>query len=117
MKNGLILKITRRTVQYYDTRGILAPSALTEGGRRLYSDDELKKLKTICFLRERGFSRQTLCRSLRRRETDDRIDRVAFCGHFDRESVARRPDRQRRTAVLRFAERFLIRRRRQRQHA
>ena len=44
--------VTVRTVQYYDTRGILIPSALSEGGRRLYSDDDLKRLKVICFLRE-----------------------------------------------------------------
>ena len=44
--------VTVRTVQYYDTRGILIPSALSEGGRRLYSEDDLKRLKVICFLRE-----------------------------------------------------------------
>ena len=48
--------ITVRTVQYYDTRGILVPSELTEGGRRLYTDDDLRKLKTICFLRNLDFS-------------------------------------------------------------
>lgn len=48
--------ITVRTVQYYDTRGILIPSELTEGGRRLYSDDDLRKLKIICFLRGLDFS-------------------------------------------------------------
>ena len=44
--------VTVRTVQYYDTRGILIPSDLSEGGRRLYSDDDLKRMKVICFLRE-----------------------------------------------------------------
>ena len=44
--------VTVRTVQYYDTRGILIPSELSEGGRRLYSEDDLKRLKIICFLRE-----------------------------------------------------------------
>jgi len=44
--------VTVRTVQYYDTRNILVPSALTEGGRRLYSEDDLKRMKIICFLRE-----------------------------------------------------------------
>ena len=44
--------VTVRTVQYYDTRGILIPSELSEGGRRLYSEDDLKRLKVICFLRE-----------------------------------------------------------------
>ena len=46
--------VTVRTVQYYDTRGILTPSALSEGGRRLYSEDDRKKLRIICFLRDLG---------------------------------------------------------------
>ena len=44
--------VTVRTVQYYDKRDILKPSELTEGGRRLYSEDDVKRMKTICFLRE-----------------------------------------------------------------
>ena len=46
--------VTVRTVQYYDKRGILTPSALSEGGRRLYSDGDLSRMKVICFLRELG---------------------------------------------------------------
>lgn len=37
--------VTVRTVQYYDTRGILIPSEISEGGRRLYSDNDLKRMK------------------------------------------------------------------------
>ena len=48
--------VTVRTVQYYDTRGILVPSELSEGGRRLYSENDLRKMKTICFLRDLGLS-------------------------------------------------------------
>ena len=48
-----LCNVTVRTVQYYDTRGILTPSALSEGGRRLYDDSDLKMLKVICFLRSR----------------------------------------------------------------
>ena len=44
--------VSVRTVQYYDARGILVPSALSEGGRRLYSEEDLKRLKIICFLRQ-----------------------------------------------------------------
>ncbi len=47
-----LCNVSVRTVQYYDTRGILMPSELSEGGRRLYSDDDLSKMKIICFLRE-----------------------------------------------------------------
>ena len=46
--------VTVRTVQYYDSRGILMPSDFSEGGRRLYTEADLKKLKVICFLRELG---------------------------------------------------------------
>ena len=46
--------VTVRTVQYYDTRGILIPAALSEGGRRLYTDDDARRLKIICFLRDMG---------------------------------------------------------------
>ena len=47
-----ICNVSVRTVQYYDTRGILIPSELTDSGRRIYSEDDLKKLKAICLLRE-----------------------------------------------------------------
>ena len=52
--------VTVRTVQFYDQRGILIPSALTEGGRRLYSEDDLKRMKIICFLRDTGLSLDTI---------------------------------------------------------
>lgn len=46
--------VTVRTVQYYDSRGILLPTDFSEGGRRLYTDEDLKKLKVICYLKELG---------------------------------------------------------------
>ena len=46
--------VTVRTVQYYDSRGILVPAELSEGGRRLYSEDNLKRMRVICFLRSLG---------------------------------------------------------------
>ncbi len=49
-----LCNVTVRTVQYYDNRSILSPSTLTEGGRRLYDEDDLKRLKIICFLRDLG---------------------------------------------------------------
>ena len=52
--------VTVRTVQYYDTRGILVPTSLSEGGRRLYSDDDLRRMRVICFLRELGLSIDTI---------------------------------------------------------
>lgn len=48
--------VSVRTVQYYDTRGILVPSELSEGGRRLYSESDLQKMRVICYLREMDLS-------------------------------------------------------------
>ena len=48
--------ISVRTVQYYDDRGLLTPSELSEGGRRLYNDEDVRQLKTICYLRDLDFS-------------------------------------------------------------
>lgn len=48
--------VTVRTVQYYDSRNILVPCELSEGGRRLYSEQDLKRMKIICFLRDAGIS-------------------------------------------------------------
>ena len=57
--------ITVRTGQFYDQKGILVPSSLTEGGRRLYSDEDLKQMKIICFLRDTGLSLDTIGKLLK----------------------------------------------------
>jgi DNA-binding transcriptional MerR regulator/DNA-directed RNA polymerase subunit RPC12/RpoP len=66
--------VTVRTVQYYDNRGILIPSELSEGGRRLYSDEDLKRLKVICFLRELDLSINTIDQLLREEHPEKIID-------------------------------------------
>lgn len=47
-----LCSVSVRTVQYYDNIGILVPSELSEGGRRLYSENDLRKMRVICYLRE-----------------------------------------------------------------
>ena len=49
-------RVSVRTVQFYDSKDLLKPSALTEGGRRLYSDDDLDKLRLICMLKALGLA-------------------------------------------------------------
>lgn len=56
--------VSVRTVQYYDSRSILTPSELSEGGRRLYSEEDLSRLKIICFLRELGLPINSIGRLL-----------------------------------------------------
>ena len=57
--------VSVRTVQYYDSRGILTPGALSEGGRRLYSEADVRRLRIICFLRGIGLSIGSISELLR----------------------------------------------------
>ena len=54
--------VSVRTVQYYDTRGILTPSELTEGGRRLYSEDDLKRMKIMRCCKYSDYKQETALR-------------------------------------------------------
>ncbi|RAV13611.1 MerR family transcriptional regulator [Paenibacillus contaminans] len=53
-------KITVRTLRYYDQIGLLTVSSKTEGGHRLYSEEELKKLQYIQFLKGMGYKLQDI---------------------------------------------------------
>ena len=65
--------VSVRTVQYYDTRSILIPSELSEGGRRLYSEQDLKRMKIICFLRDAGISINSIGELLSQEDPGDVI--------------------------------------------
>ena len=51
-----LCNVSVRTVQFYDQRGVLHPSAESEGGRRIYNDNDLIKLRLICTLKAIGLS-------------------------------------------------------------
>ena len=51
-----LCNVSVRTVQFYDQKGVLHPSAESEGGRRIYNDDDLTKLRIICTLKAIGLS-------------------------------------------------------------
>lgn len=46
--------VSVRTVQYYDEKGLLPPSGLTEGGRRIYTEADTAKLRRIMVLKSLG---------------------------------------------------------------
>lgn len=47
---------TVRTVRFYEEAGVLCPEMRSEGGHRLFSEEELQKLQLIMDLRESGLS-------------------------------------------------------------
>ena len=48
--------VTVRALQYYDREGLFRPSAVSEGGRRLYTDKDIIRLHQILSLKSLGFS-------------------------------------------------------------
>ena len=48
--------VSVRTVQFYDREGIVPPTALSEGGRRIYSEGDLERFRFACLYRSLGFS-------------------------------------------------------------
>lgn len=47
--------VSVRTVQFYDKEGIVSPSALSEGGRRIYNDTDLWDFRLACLYKNLGF--------------------------------------------------------------
>jgi MerR family transcriptional regulator, thiopeptide resistance regulator len=48
--------VSVRTLHYYDEIGLLSPSHRTEGGYRLYAEQDILRLQQIVSLRQLGFS-------------------------------------------------------------
>ena len=68
--------VSVRTVQYYDKRGVLIPSELSEGGRRLYSEEDLSKMKVICFLRNLDVPIESIKKLLKEENSDKVISLI-----------------------------------------
>jgi len=51
-----LCNVSVRTVQFYDTKGLLPPTELSEGDRRLYSDDDLRRFQFVITLKAIGLS-------------------------------------------------------------
>ena len=92
--------VTIRTVQFYDQKGILIPSALSEGGRRLYSEDDLKKMKIICFLRDTGLSLDTIGQLMKEEDPESTISILLV----QQEQVLREEISERREKLNRLEE-------------
>lgn len=51
-----LCNVSIRTAQYYDKENIVKPSELSEGGRRIYTEDDLKRFRCVCLYKALGFS-------------------------------------------------------------
>jgi MerR family copper efflux transcriptional regulator len=59
MQIGLVAELTGlsiRTLRHYEEVGLVTPSARTSGGFRLYTDDDVERLRTIRRMKPLGFT-------------------------------------------------------------
>lgn len=82
--------VTVRTLQYYDSIGLLKPAEVSESGYRYYDENSLDNLRRIIHYKELGFPLRELCAAgmpsskllARRRELErekSRIERMIEC--------------------------------------
>lgn len=62
--------LSRSTLLYYDSIGLLRPIYRTEAGYRLYSDEMRERLRLICSYRETGMSLKEIASVLDRKSPD-----------------------------------------------
>lgn len=60
--------LSLRTVRYYEEMGLVSPQARTDGGFRLYGQDEIDRLELIKRMKPLGFSVQEMCELLDSRD-------------------------------------------------
>ncbi len=92
--------ISIRTVQYYDTRGILSPRETSEGGRRLYTEKDLETMEIICFLRGLGLSLESI-RTLLKEENSEE---VIFLLLEEQETLLKREIQEKQEQATRIGE-------------
>ena len=51
-----LYSISTRTIQYYDKKDLLKPAYIQDNNYRIYTDNEVERLKTILTLKDMGFS-------------------------------------------------------------
>lgn len=67
------MNVTVRTLQYYDKEGLLKPSALSEGGRRLYSSKDIIKLHQILSFKYLGFTLEDIKEKILKIENPEEV--------------------------------------------
>ena len=66
------LGLSLRTVRYYEESGLVRPSERTDGGFRLYGEEEVARLEVIKQMKPLGFSLQEMRELLAARDVLDR---------------------------------------------
>ena len=93
-----------QTIRYYEQIGILPKPARTEGGHRLYTQEQAQRLRFIRRSRDLGFSLDEVKELLRLAD-----NREGDCGAVDRIATQRLKDVRKKISQLAALERELAR--------
>ena len=69
-------EVSVRTVQYYDQKDILKPSQMSETNRRMYSEDDVKRLELIILLKHLGCSLNDIKKLLKEDSTMNTLNYI-----------------------------------------
>jgi MerR family copper efflux transcriptional regulator len=102
--------LSLRTIRHYDEVGLIKPSGRTDGGFRLYTDDDLERFLVIRRMKPLGFSLDEMADLLGiiERSAGDARD-AASAADLDRYIVEARERRARLQQQLAMADEFLER--------
>ncbi len=82
--------LTKRTIRYYEEIGLIKPPARSEGGTRLYTAEDIERLKNIVAAREvLGFSLQAGAAAFfgAERNDGDASGGISTCGCWERKTA------------------------------
>ncbi|MEI4270969.1 MerR family transcriptional regulator [Klenkia sp. LSe6-5] len=69
--------LSLRTIRYYEEVGLAVPSARSEGGFRLYTEDDVERLRVIMQMKPLGFSLEEMRELLQTLDDGGPADRLA----------------------------------------
>jgi DNA-binding transcriptional MerR regulator len=73
--------LSRSTLLYYDSKGVLKPSGRSDSNYRIYSDRDIQKLERIILFRNAGLSLADITEIIDKDsdEVEDALERRLFC--------------------------------------
>jgi DNA-binding transcriptional MerR regulator len=97
--------LSRSTLIYYDSIGVLKPSGRSESNYRLYSEDELKKMDRIQLYRSTGLSLDSIELLLKTQSSDlsSTLESRLFAIHNEIEKL-----RHQQTVILKILENEIL---------
>jgi len=94
-----VSKLSRSTILYYDSLGLLKPAERSESNYRLYSDESLEILRKICLYRDAGVSLKDIGWLIAVPENDEKNIRILESTLFQLNNLERAVQKKQSTVI------------------